>query len=435
MRPLFILIAIMLAAPARAGAPSPSWPLLWPEWTPHATSTLHPDRAMELVARAVGQMIMIGFQGTEPDHPGPQRVAAMIAGGRIGGVILFADNARNPAQVRRLTASLAEAAGTLPPLVAIDQEGGYIQRLTRRNGFQSLPSARALARKDLCTARTDYARTAAELASLGINVNFGPVVDLDINPRNPAIGRKARSYGVDPAAVVAYAEQFIAAHDAAGVLTAAKHFPGHGSAVLDPHTRIVDITRTWQPSELTPFQLLARQHRVPMVMIGHLIHPRFSDGDRPASLSRRAITVALRDELGFDGLVVTDDLGMDAISERYNDEEAAVMAARAGADILLFASRGAGDADRVDRVIEAVTGAVAAGRIPAATIAEAYRRILETKRALAATAAAPPPPGGFDVARRADTEAARPAPAAFTRGIAGIPVPACPAAPTAATLN
>jgi len=435
LRPLLALLALAFAVPAQAGAPSPSWPLLWSEWTPRATPTLHPDRAMELVAREVGQMIMIGFPGAEPDEDWPERAATMIAGGRIGGVILFGDNARSPGQVKRLTGSLAAAAGSLPPFIAIDQEGGYIQRLTRRNGFQSLPSARTIARTDLCTARADYAKTAAELASLGINVNFGPVVDLDINPRNPAIGRKARSYGVDPATVIAYAEQFIAAHDDDGVLTAAKHFPGHGSAVLDPHTRIVDITRTWQPRELTPFEILAREQRVPMIMVGHLIHPRFSDGDRPASLSRRAITVALRDRLGFDGLVITDDLGMDAIADRYSDEEAAVMAARAGADILLFASRGSSDLTRVDRVIDAVTGAVAAGRIPAATIAQAYRRILVTKRALAYAIAGRHPVRSFDAASRTYTGATAPAPAAFTPGIAGIPVPSCPSPPGATTLN
>jgi len=386
---------------------------------------------MELTARQVGQMIMIGFPGTEPDEDWPERAAAMIADGRIGGVILFADNARNPAQVRRLTGSLAAAAGDLPPFIAIDQEGGYIQRLTSRHGFQSLPSARAIARTDLCTARADYAKTATELASLGITVNFGPVVDLDINPRNPAIGRLARSYGDNPNTIVAYAEQFIAAHDDAGVLTAAKHFPGHGSAVLDPHKRIVDITKTWQPSELTPFRILAAEQRVPMIMVGHLIHPRFSDGDRPASLSRRAITGALRNELGFDGLVVTDDLGMDAIADRYSEAEAAVMAARAGADILLFANRQTSDAARVDRVIDAVTGAVAAGRIPAATIERSYQRILATKRALADEIVHRHPLPGFDIASRSYADAAAPAPAAFAPGSAGIPVPDCPARPSA----
>ncbi len=432
LRPLLILAALVLAAPADAGAPSPSWPLLWPEPTPRAGPTLHPDRAMELTAREVGQMIMIGFPGSEPGEAWPARAAAMIAEGRIGGVILFADNARNPAQVGRLTGSLAAAAGALPPFIAIDQEGGYIQRLTRRHGFQSLPSARAIARTDLCTARADYAKTATELAALGIDVNFGPVVDLNINPRNPAIGRKARSYGTDAQTVVAYAEQFIAAHDDAGVLTAAKHFPGHGSAVLDPHKRIVDITKTWQPRELTPFRVLAREQRVPMIMVGHLIHPRFSDGDRPASLSRRAITVALRKELGFDGLVVTDDLGMDAIADRYSEEAAAVMAARAGADILLFANRQTSDASRVDRVIDAVTGAVAAGRIPAATIDQSYQRILATKRALADAIVHRHPAPAFDVASRTYVAAAA-APAAFTRGSAGIPMPDCPAAPAAGT--
>ncbi len=267
----------------------------------------------------------------------------MIGAGRIGGVILFADNVRSPAQLRTLTAAFAQAGGAAPPFIAIDQEGGSIQRLPRQKGFHPLPSARRMAKKPLCEAYALYLQTATELASLNINVNFGPVVDLDINPDNPAIGRKGRSYDRDPETVVAYAEEFIDAHTAAGVLTAAKHFPGHGSAVRDPHLNVVDIRDTWLPEELTPFAELIADHVIPMIMVGHLIHPRFSDGDRPTSLSRRAITEELRGALGFDGLVVTDDLGMDAIARRFSPEEAAEMAIRAGADILIFANQPAED--------------------------------------------------------------------------------------------
>lgn len=381
---IFFAMAALVAGLAQAGEPSPPWPLLDPQASGARGAVLIPDRRMELIAREVGQMILIGFPGNEPNEAWPARAANMIAEGRIGGVILFGHNIRNRKQVKRLTAALRDAGGHNPPFIAIDQEGGYIQRLHRRQGFQGLASARTLARSSPCKARAAYLLTAKELASLSINTNFGPVVDLDINPRSPAIGRLARSYGVDPETVVAFADAFIGAHRQAGVLSAAKHFPGHGSAVLDPHKRVVDITNTWQPSELQAFRSLAVEDRVAMIMVGHLIHPRFSDGDRPTSLSRRAITTELRQRLGFDGLIVTDDLGMDAITERYGLEEAAVMATRAGADILIFANQRAGDDTLIDRVIETVTGAVAAGRVPESAVNRAYARILAAKARLAA---------------------------------------------------
>ncbi|MCB1496501.1 MAG: glycoside hydrolase family 3 protein [Bauldia sp.] len=392
---------VFVAGPAHAGAPSPRHSLLEPPPGVVVEGShpdrLHPDRRMELIARKIGQMIIVGFPGTEPGQPWPSRVAAMIADGRIGGVILFGHNVRNPQQVRRLTGAMRAAGGGLTPFVTADQEGGYIQRFKRRQGFKGLPSsARTISQKGLCNAWSVYLDAARELASLGINVNFGPVVDLNVNPRSPAIGRLRRSYGVDPATVAGFALQFIGAHAAAGVLAVAKHFPGHGSALLDPHKRVVDVTGTWRPEELEVFRDLIRDNAVPMIMVGHLIHPRFSDGDRPASLSRRAITLELRQRLGFKGLIVTDDLGMDAITDRYGLEEAAVMAVRAGADVLIFANQRAGDNTLVDRVIARVSGAVAAGAVPESTLDRSYRRILAAKRKLAA------PPSGMAVPGLAD---------------------------------
>jgi beta-N-acetylhexosaminidase len=380
---LVAAIAVALAAlPALGGEPpSPRPSIAW-RATPFLTAGPHPDRQVEILSRRIGQLLMIGFVGTEPDAPAPRRIAAMIAAGELGGVILFGDNVRNPRQLKALTAYLAAAGGPTPPLIAVDQEGGSIQRLTRRKGFQPLPSARTMGRKPLCEAEALYQRTATELAAMGINLNFGPVVDLDINPRNPAIGDKARSYDRDPERVLAYAGAFIDGHEAAGVLTAAKHFPGHGSATRDPHIAIVDIGDVWESVELSPFAALAAGGRLPMVMVGHLIHPRFSDGDRPTSLSRRAITEVLRDDLGFDGVVVTDDLGMDAVARRYRPEEAAVMALRAGADLLIFAHAETEEPGTTARIVASVAAAVAAGRLPERRVEEAHDRLRALRAAL-----------------------------------------------------
>ena len=363
----------------------------------------HPDRQIEMLSRKIGQMLVIGFPGTRPQDPGPAKVAAMVAAGEIGGVILFADNVQSPRQLAVLTAAIEAAGGAAPPFIAVDQEGGSIQRLNRRKGFLPLASARTMARKTPCEAYGLYLRTAEELAAAHINVNFGPVVDLDVNPANPAIGKRARSYGREPSQVVAFAEAFVEAHRAAGVLTAVKHFPGHGSAGRDPHIAVVDITGTWQDEELLPFADLIADDDAPMVMVGHLIHDRFSDGDRPTSLSRRAITAELRDTLGFTGLVVTDDLGMDAITRRFRPEDAAVMAVRAGADVLIFADLWATQPQAIDRVVATVAGAVAAGRIPERMIEESHARSRAVREALGRRATATP-----EAPACADPRAAKP---------------------------
>ena len=332
----------------------------------------------------IGQMLIIGFPGSSPKEEWPSRIAGMIRDGEIGGVILFGYNIWGPAQVKTLTASFRAASPGLAPFICIDQEGGQIQRLTRAQGFVGLPSAKRVATMDQAAAYRFYRQSAAELADLGFNVNLGPVVDLNTYPENPAIGRKGRSYAADPKTVIAYAMQFIDAHEQAGVLTAAKHFPGHGSARKDPHREPVDIAATWSEDELDPFRTLIDDHFADMIMVGHLYHPRFSDGLLPASLSRRAITGELRDDLGFKGLIITDDLDMGAVTERYSVEAAAVLAVGAGADLLIVANRPEADADVAPRIIAAVARAVEEGVIPRQTIEDSYRRIVAAKEKLAA---------------------------------------------------
>ena len=341
-----------------------------------------PLRADVTLQAMIGQMLLIGFPGGTRGEGWQARVAEMIQSGRIGGVILFAENILEPRQVKRLTAALLARNGSLPPYICVDQEGGTIQRLTPEKGFSGLPAAQRIGTMDPLAARELYRKAAQELGRLGINCNFGPVVDLNIDPDNPAIGRFGRSYDRDPQKVLSYAQQFIDAHVLANVLTAAKHFPGHGSARGDPHDAVVDVTRTWQEAELEPFRSLAADNSVDMIMIGHLIHPRFSDGDRPASLSRKAVHGVLRTQLGYGGLVVSDDLDMGAIRSRYAIEEAAVMAVEAGSDLLMIANIRLPDPAIADRVIAAVVRAIAEGRIGREAIEQSYDRILKSKAKL-----------------------------------------------------
>src|SRR5688572_13784349 len=194
---------------------------------------LTPEQAE--LRRMVGQMLIIGFPGTSLAEEWPARVAHMIRTGEIGGVLLLSGNVRSPAQLQQLTRGLSLAGGAVRPFIAIDQEGGAVQRLTRYKGFSGLPAAAMVSLAKAEEAFVLYARQAEELAAQGITINLGPVVDLDIAPDNPVISRLGRSYGATPEIVMPFARAFIEAHRQWGVLTAAKHFPGHGSSLVDPH--------------------------------------------------------------------------------------------------------------------------------------------------------------------------------------------------------
>jgi beta-N-acetylhexosaminidase len=184
--------------------------------------------------------------------------------------------------------------------------------------------------------------------------------------------------------VLPFARAFIAAHSDRGILTAAKHFPGHGSSRTDPHHEIADVKRSWLQQELEPFRTLAfGETSVPMIMIGHLIVEGFSDGEAPASLSRRAVTEVLRKQWRYEGLLVTDDLDMAAVRNRYRLEEAFVRAAAAGNDLILAANYRSPDPRLVERATGAILAAVDAGRIDPAQIRKSYDRILAAKRRLA----------------------------------------------------
>lgn len=290
--------------------------------------------------RMIGQMIMVGFQGESVTDPWPGNLVQQIAAGRVGGVLFLQRNARSREAVESLTTAFREAAKTAPVLLAVDQEGGRVQRLREEIGFTERPSAHAVAETyDPLEAEALYAGLAEDLRDWNFNVNFGPVVDVDVNPDNPIIGSLGRSFSSDPDTVTAYGRAFVRGHHAKGMLTALKHFPGHGSSRADSHKTFVDISGSWSAAELKPFEQLIRTEQVDMVMVGHLYLDRFNDpgDDFPATLSRKAIGV-LRNDLGFDGVVVSDDMEMYAIEKHYSLEQAAIGAIEAGNNILIYSN-------------------------------------------------------------------------------------------------
>jgi beta-N-acetylhexosaminidase len=346
-----------------------------------------PRQASEAEARRldamIGQMIMIGFEGRSARDSGVVAAHDQLANGVIGGVVLYPDNIGSPEQVLALTTYLSDAKSWPIPFIAVDQEGGLVQRLTGHGYF---PSARSVgANPSFASAQAAerlYQTMAEELAKAGFNLNFGPVVDLSLNPNNYVIVQRDRSFGADPDTVATLAGAFIRAHRAAGIATVAKHFPGHGSSFADSHKMLADISVTWQESEIEPYRTLAKEELLDGVMVGHLYHPRFSDGAKlPASLSGRAVA-ALRDT-GFKGVVVSDDMEMGAVRDDYSLEERVVKAVNAGTDLLVFSNVTLRDAELGTKLHAIIANAAREGRISRSRIEKAYGKIMLLKRRIA----------------------------------------------------
>ena len=322
----------------------------------------------------VGQMFMVDFTGLEPIP----EVERLIAEDGVGGVILFDKNISAPRQVATLTNALQEvarSAGHLPILLGVDQEGGPVARL--RMGATHFPSAMAFgAARSEALAASAAGITARELRALGLHMNMAPDLDVNNNPANPVIG--VRSYGEDPRLVARMGTASIRAMQASGVLATAKHFPGHGDTAQDSHLTLPLVPHAHariEAVELVPFRAAIRVG-VGAIMTAHVVFQAL-DPERPATLSP-AVLGFLRRELGFQGLIVTDSMGMRAITDRYPRGEAAVQAVLAGADLIL--ALGPIDAQR--EALAAARRAVAAGQVPADRIAESVGRVVEAKRRL-----------------------------------------------------
>lgn len=332
-----------------------------------------------------GQMIVIGFQGDDADDASVKALRDEIAAGRLGGVMYLKTNVKSLDAVKAMNTQFKAASPELPPFITLDQEGGSVERLTRDVGFLEIPSAVTVAASD-STAKAEaiYSSMAQDIAALGFTVNFGPVADVNVNPNNQVIAKFGRSFSPDPAVVTQYDQAFINAHHKAGLLTSLKHFPGHGSSTADSHAGFVDITGTWSPAELDPYRWLIANGYEDMIMVGHLYHADYSGSDQklPASLSPQWITGVLRDELGFKGVVISDDLEMGAIRKLFDLHDTVIRAVRAGTDVLLFSNTADYHAGLGREILAILVDE--AGKDPAfaARIEESYNRIVALKARL-----------------------------------------------------
>lgn len=348
-----------------------------------------PDEAR--VKTMLGQMIMVGFRGTGTDQRSDELSLLLnhIAAGRVGGVILFdidvtsrkaGRNIVSPMQLKKLINCLRHAApADAPVFIGIDQEGGLVQRLKPAQGFKRWPSPKQLGQLSASAVFQYGKELGAELKLYGFNVDFAPSLDVNVNPASPIIGALGRSFSTSPSEVTLKAGAFADGLNAAGLIACFKHFPGHGSALSDTHHNFTDITATWNPDELLPYWELLPKGGSRMVMIGHLFLGS-KDAQYPASLSHSIITGLLRRELGWNGVIVSDDMQMAALASYYSPEESMLLAVNAGTDILVFGNNIAYDPNLASRVYGTLWRLYLDGKISPQRIQESYNRIMNLKK-------------------------------------------------------
>ncbi|MET7500614.1 glycoside hydrolase family 3 protein [Streptomyces microflavus] len=363
----------------------------------HSTNASTDRRLRRIIAgmsleEKVGQLFVMrvyGHSATDPDQAdidanlkeiGVRTAAELVSTYHVGGIIYFtwAHNTRDPHQIAALSNGIQRAAqagrSRIPLLISTDQEHGIVCRVGEPATL--LPGAMALGAGG---SRSDTRRAAwiagAELAAVGINQNYAPDADVNVNPANPVIG--VRSFGSDPESVAALVAAQVKGYQGAGVAATAKHFPGHGDTSTDSHTGLPVIGHTreqWEELDAPPFRAAIRA-RIDSVMTAHIVVPALDPSEDPATLSRPILTGILREELGYDGVVVTDSLGMEGVRTKYGDDRVPVLALLAGVDQLL-------NPPNLSVAWNAVLEAVRGGEISEARIDASILRILRLKTKL-----------------------------------------------------
>ncbi len=338
-----------------------------------------PDGArLAAIERDLGSLFVVGFRGTEA--AGDAELPKLLCEVRVGGVLLLGRNIVDAEQLGRLTTALmTQSAGCTNRklFIAVDAEGGHVMRLAPRFGWPATFSAQELGESnDFVLTELEARRIGAMLRAVGINWDLAPVVDVGYNPANPVIVGAARSFGADPRQVTEHARAFVQGLRAEGVLTALKHFPGHGSSFDDTHLGFTDVTDTASPElELAPYRALISDGFADSVMTAHVFNKRL-DAQHPATLSRATVEGLLRGELGFRGAVVSDDLRMGAIEHQYGIGEAAVLALDAGVDVLLIVDDLLHDGGSATQLaLAAIRQALANGTLDPARVEAALDRV------------------------------------------------------------
>ena len=340
------------------------------------------------IHRSIGQLMVVGFAGATI----PPELGALAREFGLGGIILFGRNIEAPEQVAELAHDVQALGSQIPPWVSVDQEGGRVARLTAP--FTTWPPMLTLGRSGDQTLADRFSRAMArELRAVGVTLDYAPVLDVHTNPGNPVIGDRALSEQADQVACLG--ASIVDGFQANGLAACGKHFPGHGDTSRDSHTELPVVEHELgrlRDVELKPFRE-AIAHDVAIIMTAHVRYPAL-DGEVPATLSHRIVTGVLREELGFEGLIATDDMEMAAITEDCSIEDATVRAVAAGCDMVLSCGT---DTERQFNVLESLIRAVEEARVPEKRVEEALARQERVKGRFLANARAWRPPSAREL--------------------------------------
>ncbi|MCQ2487648.1 MAG: glycoside hydrolase family 3 protein [Clostridia bacterium] len=330
------------------------------------------------IEEKIAQLFFIMPEALDPTLPEDTKVTAITDTMKntykeypAGGIILFAKNIENPEQLTKLTSDI-HALNELTPLIGVDEEGGSITRIAKNENFNVTKFNSMLETKDADEAYNIGKTIGTYLNEYGFDVDFAPVADVNTNPDNPVIGKRA--FSADPKTAAKFVSSAIKGFHDANIMTSIKHFPGHGDTQTDTHKGYAETQKTWDEiknCEMIPF-IKGIDAGTDMVMVAHIAAPKVTGDDTPATLSYTLITEKLRNELGFKGVVITDGMKMGAIAQQYDAADAAVKAIEAGIDIILLP----------ENYIEAYNGVLTAvqnGTITEERIDESVMRILHLK--------------------------------------------------------
>lgn len=321
----------------------------------------------------ISQMIILGFNGNSVNSIGFKRILKDIENKKISGVILFSKNIKSKNDLIKMNEKILSASD-ITPFISIDNEGGAIQR---HNFYESL-TAKEISKKDEIEIKEEYSKMADLLSELKINLNFAPCVDLAIN-ENSIIAEKQRSYGLNPNEVAKIARIFILEHNKRKIATSIKHFPGHGSAKGDTHKGFVNSTDVFEKNELVPYQELKDLDEMNMVMVSHIYNKNI-DKDFPASLSEKTVRELLINDIGFKGVIISDDYDMGAIKKNYSLRDIVVNSINSGVDIMLFSNNiGKNNVNISTDIHRIIKEEIKKGTIKQEDIDRAYKKILALK--------------------------------------------------------
>ena len=347
----------------------------------------------------IAQMLIVGFDGMSVDEN--SSIVQQITDYGLGGVILFdynfntqsyVKNIKSPEQVLELNKNLQKfnhlankkhGRQDLPLFISVDYEGGRVDRLKESYGFPKTFSADEVAHDSLANAAKIASDMAITLKNTGFNVNFAPVVDVNVNTDNPILGKLGRCFGEDAGKVAKYASIYAQEFLKEGILPVFKHFPGHGSSNADSHLGFVDVTDNWQLIELTPYKII-EELKSPnsMIMTAHIINRSLDESGLPATLSQKILTGLLRKELGYTGVIISDDMQMKAIADNYSLEDSLTLALQAGVDMFIFGNQLSSSPQDISKVIDIIVSKVQQGVIDSKHIDEAFARIKTLKSQL-----------------------------------------------------